>query len=171
MTLDNPYDLLFDQLRDIHDFECQLSPSFTELAVRATWPDLGVLLQDHGRECDRQRDRVRGIFSRHGVPIGDDRCKAIEGLIEGGNKHLDEATDPQVVDLLLVAHCNRIKHYEIAAYSFTASLADCLGYKEDAAVLEQSLGEEHEVKQALAQCAANVFDPCMLENGKDLSGS
>ncbi|WP_367871786.1 ferritin-like domain-containing protein [Luteolibacter sp. Populi] len=171
MKIDTPRDLLFDQLRDIHDFENQLQPSFAELSVRATSPDLRSLLEDHGRECEDQRDRVRGIFSRHGVEIGSDKCKAIEGLIKGGDKHLDEATDPQVIDLLLIAHCNRIKHYEIAAYSFAASLADCLGFQDDAQLLEQSLQEEHAVKEALAQTAANVFDPCMLEHGRDLAAS
>ena len=171
MKIDTPRDLLFDQLRDIHDFENQLRPSFAELSVRATSPELRSLLEDHGRECEIQRDRVRGIFSRHGVEIGNDKCKAIEGLIKGGDKHLDQATDPQVIDLLLIAHCNRIKHYEIAAYSFAASLADCLGLQDDAELLEQSLQEEHAVKESLAQAAANVFDPCMLEHGRELMGS
>lgn len=163
MKIETPRDLIFDQLRDIHSFESQLVGEFEELASLVSSPDLRVLLSEHSRQTEFQRVRAEGIFKRHGVEIGSDKCKAMEGLLKGGRKHLKQAKPGVVRDLLMTAHCGRIKNYEIAAYQFTMALADCLELAAEAEELSVALAEEEEVKRALAQAAGNIFQPCMLE--------
>ena len=159
-----PEDLYFDQLQDIHSFTAMLIPSYTELSVMAASPELRALLVERSVATQESRKSVQQIFSRHGHPISADVCKAMDGLIEGGHEHVKRADDARVRDLLLVAHFNRVLHYSMAAFSFTASLADCLGFVDDAAILGHILEQERDARDLLAQSAATGFDPCMLES-------
>jgi ferritin-like metal-binding protein YciE len=164
MKLHTPRDLYFDQLGDIHSFTAMLIPSYGELSVKAVSPELRAILVEQGEATREARKSVQQIFSRHGHPIGVEVCKAMDGLIEGGHEHVERADDPKVRDLLLVAHFNRVLHYSMAAFSFAASLADCLEFSDDAAILNQLLQQEKDARDALAQSASNSFHPCMLES-------
>ena len=163
MKLHTPRDLYFDQLGDIHSFTAMLIPSYSELSVKASSPELRSILVERSEAAREARKSIQQIFSRHGHPIGVEVCKAMDGLIEGGHEHAERADDPKVRDLLLVAHFNRVLHYSMAAFSFAATLADCLDLADDAAILGQLLQQEKDARDALAQSAATSFDPCMLE--------
>jgi ferritin-like metal-binding protein YciE len=165
MKLNSCTDLFFDQLRDLLSVERQLQDSFPDLMRRAQAPDLRHVIADHIPENRSQRQRLEAIFSEHGVQIGSDVSKAMAGLIEGGDQHLASAEDPRVADLLIIAHCSRIKHYEMAGYGFAACLGDCVGFSKESEILNEILGEERAMHLALLQAAANLFDPCMLEGG------
>ena len=165
MKLNSCIDLFFDQIRDLLSVERQLQDSLPDLLRRAQAPDLRRVISDHIPENRRQRERLEAIFTEHGVRIGNDVSKAMAGLIEGGDEHLAAADDPRVADLLIIAHCSRIKHYEMAGYGFAACLGDCVGFAKEAGILNEILGEERAMHLALLQAAASLFAPCTLEGG------
>ena len=156
-TIDNPNDLYFDQLRDLYNAESQILLALPELIENAALPDLRDLLVLIERQTARQKKRLRTIFQRHDTPPDGDLCQAIRGLIAGGRTHLFRTTDRQVADLLLIAHTRRIKHYEIAGYSFAAALARQLDLASDAAVLDEILAEEERAAARLAEIAGRLF--------------
>jgi ferritin-like metal-binding protein YciE len=157
MNLENPTDLFFDQIRDLYSAESQVILTLPELAQTASHTPLRNLLEEHEETSQLQKQRLQRIAERWGQHPGGDLCKAIQGLIEGGNAHLARTADPQVADLMLIAHCNRIKHYEIAGYGFALSLADVLGRGADARELAATLDEEKEFTESLARQAAANF--------------
>jgi ferritin-like metal-binding protein YciE len=165
MKLTSCIDLFFDQIRDLLSVERQLQDSFPDLLRRAHAPELRRVISDHIPENRRQRERLEAIFAEHGVKIGNDVSKAMAGLIEGGDEHLAAADDPRVADLLIIAHCSRIKHYEMAGYGFAACLGDCVGFAKEAEILNEILDEERAMHLALLQAAANLFAPCTVEGG------
>jgi len=157
MKLNSPTELFFDQLKDLYSVESQVILTLPDLADNASDPALRSLLLDHEGESERHKTIVKRIFETHGRNPGGDICKAIKGLIEGGNEHLAKAEDPLVRDLLLIAHCNRIKHYEIAAYGFTVALAQCVGLINDARALGDILSDEREFARHLESIAEELF--------------
>lgn len=157
MNLTYPQDLFFDQLRDLYSVESQVILTLPELAEQAQNETLRRLLAGGEGASLRQKERLAAMFDRHAVDPGGDICKAMKGLIDGGNEHLAQTADPLVRDLLLVAHTNRILHYEIAAYSFAATLAECAGFAREARQLEESLEEERSMARQLAGTAAEIF--------------
>lgn len=157
MSIAYPQDLLFDQLRDLYSVESQVILTLPELAEQAQNETLRRLLAEAEGTSVRQKERLCEIFARHAVDPGGDICKAMKGLIDGGNQHLAQTEDTVIRDLLLVAHSNRILHYEIAAYSFTATLAECAGFSREAAALQESLEEERDAARQLAGAAAEIF--------------
>jgi len=163
MKLKAPLDLLADQLRDLYSAECQTILTSPELAERATHPRLKTVLADEEKAGLGRKQILRDIAKRHGFDLQGDLCLAMQGLIEGGNQHLDMADDSLVADLLIVAHFNRIKHYSIAGYGFALALADCLKDKNGSAQLLGVVERDRAVIHALARIAADVFDPCMAK--------
>jgi ferritin-like metal-binding protein YciE len=157
MNLEHPDDLLHDQLRDLYSAESQVILTLPELARQARHPALRRLLVDHEKQSLEQKERLQRVAGRHDIDPSGDLCKAMQGLIEGGNEHLGKVEDPLVKDLLLIAHCNRIKHYEIAGYGFILSLAECLGRREDAEDFALTLDQEKDFVAGLAKQGNALF--------------
>lgn len=158
-----PKDLFFDQLRDLHSVETQLVASLPTLVQRVSFPALAAAIARHAEETKRQAEVIASIFAVHNVEIGDDECKAMKGLIEGGDAHLEEVEVPTTRDLMMVAHCSRVEHYEIAAYGITLRLAQQLGLSDEAGLLSAILSEE---RAALAKL--DEIEPILFERATSL---
>ena len=156
-TVSTVEDLFFDQLRDLHSMESQISISLPNLAATAGNPELQALILRHSDETARHYRTVQAIFERHGQQVGSDKCKAVEGLIAGGDSHLAIAEPVQVRDLMMIAHCLRIEHYEIAAYEITARLAERLGLEFEAQILSEHLAEEDRMAALLLEIEAKIY--------------
>ena len=158
MDIHSPTDLFFDQLRDLYSVEQQLSRALPALAAETFDPELRRLLLDHSDETAWQRAELEEIFRHHGVPVGGDTSKAMAGLIEGGNSHLAMVSHPGVRDLMMVAHCLRIEHYQMAAYEITTALASGIGFRAEAGVLGSLLELEEDAAAALETLEPRIFD-------------
>jgi len=161
MKTKNPHDLFLDQLQDLYSLETQLAASMPGLVTLTTCPELREMLMRHTDQTDQQRARLIGLLSLHGLTPGTDKCKAMEGLIEGGDAHLKAVDEPPTRDLMMIAHCLRIEHYEIAAYGITHRLAEMLGLSTEAAVLKANLEEEMQTARSLRVLECPVFQRAM----------
>lgn len=70
---------------------------------------------------------------------GTGSCKAMDGLLEGGAKHLDSVPNPYTLALMLIAHCLCMELYGIASYQITRRLAQELELEEEAELLSDFL--------------------------------
>lgn len=101
MTLSTSKDIFFDQFKDLNSVEDQVVETLPDLVAQAsTEPLRAVSPPTKARPYDIAQE-VKAIFEAHGIDPGDDICKAMQGLIEGGNRHLEMASNPTVKDLLL----------------------------------------------------------------------
>lgn len=157
-TANTPSELCFYQLRDLHSMEMQLSESLPHLVSLCTNGELRYLLLSHAHQNWKQIAEITAIFERHGESPGDDKCKAIEGLIEGGTAHLEEVQSPQTRDLMMIAHCLRIEYYEMAAYEFTSLLCRRLGMLPETESLSNLLAEEKHMASALMLLEPDLFE-------------
>jgi ferritin-like metal-binding protein YciE len=158
MKVTSSNDLLWDQLRDLHSVESQLTAELPRLYRKTTHPELRMALEEHASETERQAARLKEIFEWNGVEIGSDKCKAMAGLIKGGRAHLKAVENPHVRDLMMIAHCLRIEQYEIAAYEITRSLAAKTGSARIAEVLDQLLAEEKRARDRCWELEPMVFE-------------
>ncbi|MES2707034.1 MAG: DUF892 family protein [Verrucomicrobiota bacterium] len=158
MKTRTPHDLLFDQLRDLHSVETQLLASLPVLAARADYNPLYELIAGHAIQTAGQAELATAMLQRHGTGPGGDKCRAMEGLIAGGDAHLDAVDVPRTRDLMIVAHASRIEHYEIAGYGIALRLAQRLGLEEEALILESILVEEREAARRLEELEPALFE-------------
>ncbi|RYD72644.1 MAG: DUF892 family protein, partial [Verrucomicrobiaceae bacterium] len=123
MSIENFIDVFFDQLKDVKSATDQTVDTLPDLIRWASDERLREPLVSFAAETRGHAREILAIFEGHGREPGDDLCKAMEGLIKGGNTHIGMARDPIIRDHLLIAHCNRIGHYLRAATEFTQGIA------------------------------------------------
>ena len=158
MKTETPRDLFFDQLLDLFSVENQLKSSLPTLANRAENGQLASLLLSHLGETERHPETVSRLLTRHGYKPGVDTSKAMEGLISGGDAHLDNMDVTTTRGLMIIAHCLQIEHYEVAACTITPTLAQQLGFAEEAMVLKNILQQERGAADTLTRLQPTLYD-------------
>ncbi len=157
MQISTAEDMYFDQLDDIHSVECQLVDEWPQLLKRCTSSTLREALLRHADETQAQRARLEEIFAVHVRPAASDPSLAMKGLLEGGRRHLDRVSDPDLRDLLLLAHWSRIEHYEVAAYRMIVLLARAEEWERDLPALNASLNEEERTLRFIEQASPGML--------------
>jgi len=157
MSIQSPLDLLVDQIRDLYSAESQVVLTLPELAAASPEEELRNLLLRLEQHAMKHKERLREACERLKTHPDGDICKAMQGLIEGGNQHIDQAKERQTKALILIAHVNRILHYQIGGYSFATALAGQLGLEEIENSLNTTLREENAGVCALADAAGETL--------------
>jgi ferritin-like metal-binding protein YciE len=119
--------------------------------------ELRETLHAYSVATEAHLEQILVIFHGHAVDPGDDICKAMAGLIEGGNAHLESAADAIVRDHLLIAHCTRIGHYLQAAAGFTLGIARKCELGAEADALSAMVARHRDFTASLAAVGANAF--------------
>lgn len=151
-------ELFFDQLRDLYSMEVQLCESMSDLVSLCTNEELRELIVSHALQNCNQIAEITAIFERYGKSPGNDKCKAIAGLIEGGTANLESVSSLPTRDLLMIAHCLRIESYEMAAYEFTTLLSGRLGLLREPAILSELLADEKDMAASLMLLEPGIFE-------------
>ncbi len=156
----NSFDALYlQQLKDLYSAESQLIEALPMMADAASHPELKRAFQDHLQQTKGQQQRLEQIFRGLGEDPGGHTCAAMKGLVKEGNEIISADADPSVRDAGLIAAAQRVEHYEIAGYGTVRTFAEKLGRKDDARLLEETLGEEKDADDLLNRIAKEVVNP------------
>jgi ferritin-like metal-binding protein YciE len=134
-------DLLKHELKDIYSAESQLCDALPKMKSEASDSKLQTLFKDHLEETKEQKERLSKFMDEFGI-AKDEKCLAMEGLINEGEHRMRERASSDVKDAALIGAAQRIEHYEIAAYGTAVSYARRLNLHELADALEKTLNEE-----------------------------
>jgi ferritin-like metal-binding protein YciE len=96
---------------------------------------------------------------------GGKKCKAMEGLIEEGKEVLEEDGEESLIDLALISAAQRVEHYEMAAYGAARSMAERLGNKKVADLLQKTLDEEGAANKKLTSISLEEVLPAAASAG------
>ncbi len=151
--------LLEECLKDIYSAETQLVEALPEMAKAADNEDLQDAFTNHLNETKRQVERLEKIFSRLEIEKNDvEKCEAMEGLVEEGQKVIEEFEKGPVRDSALIIAAQKVEHYEIASYGSLCELCDVLGYYQIGSILGRTLDEEKNTDETLTDIAQDVND-------------
>ena len=139
-TLD---DLFVHTLRDIYYAEKKIVKSLPAMIDKATDPDLADGLTAHLEETRNHVTRLEQVFEMHGVAAKAVKCPAIDGIIEEADEVSGDIEDKSVLDAAIIASAQAVEHYEITRYGTLIAWAKQLGRDDCAAVLAETLEEEH----------------------------
>ena len=156
-------DLLVHELKDIYSAEKQLLKALPKMANAVTSAALQQALEDHLEETKGQVERLEKIMGDMEISLRVPKCEAMEGLIEEAKGLLEEDMDPQVLDAALIASCQRVEHYEIAAYGCARTFAELLGMSDVAQLLQQTLDEEGAADKKLTEIAMSHINEEAVE--------
>ncbi len=158
MKLGTLQDLYVDELKDLYSAEHQLLKALPKMAKAASSPQLAKAFTDHLSQTKGQIDRLDKIFKKLDVSPKGKVCKAMQGLLEEGKELMEEEADPSVMDAALIAAAQRVEHYEMAGYGCVRTFADLLGFKDAAALLQETLNEEGAADNKLTRLAETVIN-------------
>jgi ferritin-like metal-binding protein YciE len=153
MAIKNLNELFLHELKDVYDAEQQLVEALPKMAENATDPELAGAFREHLAQTEEQVSRLEQVFAAMGEEPESETCEGMKGLIEEGDKILEEDPEPTVKDAALIAAAQRIEHYEIAAYGTLRVWAATMGMDEVIQILEETLEEEKLADQKLTMIA------------------
>lgn len=155
--------LYVDYLKDIYSAENQITKALPKIIKKVSSPELKKGLEDHLKETTNQIDRLEQIFkSLDGSPRGK-KCVGMEGVLEEGKEAMAEKMPADLMDAALISGCQKVEHYEIAAYGTVRAFAELLGEDEAMNLLTQTLDEEHAADAKLTALAMNMVNLEALE--------
>jgi ferritin-like metal-binding protein YciE len=155
MKLETLHDLYLSELRDLYSAEDQIIKALPKVIEKTTSPELREALSDHLEETRGHLTRLEEVFQMHGEEPKKQKCKGMQGVLAEGEELLGYDASPAVRDAAIIAACQRVEHYEIAAYGTVRTYAEQLGHDHAASLLEETLDEESAADEKLTQIAAN----------------
>lgn len=156
MKVDTIEKLFVNELKDIYSAEKQITHALPKMAKAATTETLRTAFENHLQETKGQIERLDRAFEILGKSGTGKTCQAMKGLLEEGAETMEETAEGEVRDAAMIAAAQRVEHYEIAAYGTVRTMAELLGQKEIAQLLQETLEEEGNTDKKLTQIAGTV---------------
>jgi ferritin-like metal-binding protein YciE len=162
-------EVLVEELQDLLSAESQLVKALPKMAKAASDPRLKQAFQKHAEETKGQVERLKQVFELLGERAKAQHCKGMEGLIAEGNEKIEQAGEKSefATDLALVAAAQKVEHYEISGYGTVRTIAEQLGNKKVAKLLQQTLGEEEKTDALLTKLSPPLLQQANQEPEED----
>ena len=147
------HDAFLDELRDVYDAEKQIIKALPKIIKTVSSEDLREGLEQHLEETKAQVYRLEQVFEQLDEKPRGKHCDGMAGILDEGKKMMEEDLDDPALDAALIGGCQRVEHYEIAAYGTLVSWARAMGHNEAADLLQETLDEEKAADEKLTQVA------------------
>lgn len=154
---DTVEELLVEELRDLYDAEKQLVRALPRMAKASSSPELQDAFRTHTEETKGQVERLEQIFGMLGQKPRSKPCKGMKGLVEEGQEHMEEDLEEHLLDAAIIGSAQKVEHYEIAGYGTARTLANMLGRKDAAQLLQETLDEEGAADKKLTEISKNLL--------------
>jgi ferritin-like metal-binding protein YciE len=150
-------ELFVTMLKDIYYAEKQILKSLPRMAKAAKSDELKQGFEQHREETAGQIERLEQVFAALGQKPKAEQCEAIQGILEEGKEVMEDFKGKPALDVGLCGAGKAVEHYEIARYSAMKTLAQHLGMKDAARLIDANLAEEIKTDKLLDQCAQTVL--------------
>ena len=86
-------------------------------------------------------------------------CAGMKGIVTESSETIQEKKSDSegVLDVAITGGARRVEHYEIAGYTAAMDMARELGHEDVAALLEETLQEEQEADEKLAEIGKRIL--------------
>ncbi|HLK63872.1 MAG TPA: ferritin-like domain-containing protein [Bryobacteraceae bacterium] len=148
-------ELYISELQDLYSAEGQILKALPKVIEKTDSPELRQALESHLAETRNHVTRLEKVFSMHGVEAKAQKCKGMQGILDEGDEMIGKDAPPAVRDAAIISACQRVEHYEIAAYGTVRTYAEQLGQERAATVLQDTLDEETAADETLTEIARN----------------
>lgn len=159
-------DLLKHEIADLHSAEEQIIKALPAMIENASDSNLKKSLEKHLRITEQQFKRIdqvhkkleggkkqgnKGLWSR--LMESKHECVGMKGILQEGEKIMNEDMDPEVKDAAIIASCQKVEHYEICGYGTAKAYAEELNLRDIALELDRTLQEEYDADLILSDLA------------------
>lgn len=156
MQMQDLQDLFVHKLQDLYDAEQQGVQAYQQILQKVQTPELKQGIQMHIEQTQGQIQRLEQIMQQMGQQPGGEQCAGMQGLVQEGQKLLQQDAEPEVLEAGIIASSQAMEHYEIAGYGTARTYAQLLKNDQAVQLLEQTLNEEKQADQQLTQIAEKI---------------
>jgi ferritin-like metal-binding protein YciE len=149
--------LLVDELQDLFDAEKQLVKALPKMAKTASDEELANAFREHLEVTKGQVARLEQVFDSMEMRAKSKPCHGMKGLVEEAQEMMEEDHEEMVLDAGLIGAARRVEHYEMAAYESARALAQQLGMKDAAQLLQETMREEMETDKLLGTISKRLL--------------
>lgn len=149
--------LLVDELRDLFDAEKQLVRALPKLAKAASDEELAKAFKEHLEVTKGQVARLEQVFESMDMRAKSKPCHGMKGLVEESQEMMGEDFEENVMDAALIGCARRVEHYEMAGYETARAMAQQLGMKDAAQLLQETMREEMEADKTLGAISKRIL--------------
>lgn len=149
--------LLVDELQDLFDAEKQLVKALPKMAKAASDEELANAFRDHLEVTKGQVARLEQVFDSMDMRARSKPCHGMKGLVEEAKEMMEEDFEGNILDAALIGAARRVEHYEMAAYDTARAMAQQLGMKDAAQLLQETMREEMEADKLLGAISKRVL--------------
>jgi ferritin-like metal-binding protein YciE len=150
-------ELLVDELRDLLDAEKQLVRALPKLAKAASDEELTQAFREHLEVTKGQVARLEKVFESMDMRAKSKPCHGMKGLVEESQEMMEEDFEGGIMDAALIGCARRVEHYEMAAYESARAMAQQLGMKNAAQLLQETMREEIEADKTLGTISKRLL--------------
>jgi ferritin-like metal-binding protein YciE len=155
--------LLVEELQDLFDAEKQLVRALPKMAKSASDDELENAFRQHLEVTKGQVQRLEQVFESMDMRAKSRPCHGMKGLVEEGQELMQEDLDEMVLDSGLIGAARKVEHYEMAGYESARLLAQQLGMRDAAQLLQETLREEMETDRLLATISKRLLKDSMTQ--------
>lgn len=153
-----------DQLKDIYWAEQALEKALQKLMKASTSPQLAKAFEKHTKETEGQIKILEEVFEQMGEKAEAKKCEAMDGIIKEADSVIkDTEKDTYTRDAGLIMASQKAEHYEIASYGTLVILAQQIGEKQVAELLQKILGQEKKTDITLTIIAEDKVNECAAQ--------
>jgi ferritin-like metal-binding protein YciE len=152
-----PRELFLHELGDILYAENVLVKALPKMAEEADDETLSSGFEEHLEETRGQVEVLKQVFQELGEQPKAEKRPGIEGIKTEHDEFFSEhQVAPEVADIFLTNAGARVEHYEIAAYKGLIAMAEALGEKKAANLLEKNLEQEKSALRKLENASKRL---------------
>jgi ferritin-like metal-binding protein YciE len=144
------HELFLHELGDMLDAEKKLVEALGTQAEESSRPELQKAFQSHQAQTEKQVQRLEQVFESLEEQAEEAECKGVKGLIEEHDTFKqEEEPSEDLLDIFNVGAAIKVERYEISAYEGLIRLAQGMGHRKAAQLLNQNLKEEQQTAKKM----------------------
>ncbi len=151
--------LFVEELQDLYDAEKQLTRALPKVAKAANDEELAEAIREHLDVTKGHVERLEQAFELLDMKAKGKPCAGMKGIVTESSETIEEKKSDSegVLDVAITGGARRVEHYEIAGYTAAMEMARELGHEDIAGLLEETLQEEREADEKLAEIGARIL--------------
>jgi ferritin-like metal-binding protein YciE len=151
--------LFVEELQDLYDAEKQLTRALPKVAKAASDEELSEAIREHLDVTKEHVERLEQAFESLDLKATSKPCAGMKGIVTESSEAIQEKKSDSegVLDVAITGGARRVEHYEIAGYTAAIDMARELGHEDVAALLEETLQEEREADEKLAEIGKRIL--------------
>ncbi|HEX3876953.1 MAG TPA: DUF892 family protein [Bryobacteraceae bacterium] len=151
--------LLIEELQDLYDAEKQLTKALPKVIKATSDEELSEAISDHLEVTKGHVERLEQVFETLELKAKSKPCAGMKGILSESAETIQEKKQEEdaVLDAAIAGGARRVEHYEMAGYSAAIDMARALGHDEIAGTLEETLQEEQEADEKLAEIGQRIM--------------